>query len=574
MGLILRFLKPFLISVVCIVLLTFVQVIADLLLPNYMARIVDEGIAKHNPSFILRSGSVMLAISLVGITCATMAGYLASKASLGVGRNIRNALFRHVSGYSLSEFDKVGTSSLVTRTTNDVQQVQTTVFAMLRMMLRAPLMCIGAIIMAVQKDRSLSLILLSLLPFVVITIFIVTRKAMPLFRSMQKKLDRLNLVLRENLVGIRIVRAFSRNSYEKKRFASANADLTDTSIRVNRLMAILNPSMMLAMSLMNITIVWIASFQIDKGNLMIGDMMAFIQYAMQIFMSLMMLTMLFILLPRAFASAERISEVLTLQAEVVDKPQQVEKQAEQGCLTFSDVTFRYDSAELAAVDNVSFTVNRGEVLAIIGGTGSGKSSLVNLIPRYYDIDSGAIYVDGVDIRHMRQEELRAKLGFVPQKAVLFSGTVSDNVRFGKQNATDDEVRYACEVAQAAEFIGRMPKGYRSVVAQGGTNLSGGQKQRLSIARALVRKPEIYIFDDSFSALDYKTDAALQAALKAETDNAAVVIVAQRVTSIMHANRILVMDKGAVVAEGTHDELMKRSAIYREIVSSQLTADEV
>lgn len=574
MRLISRFLKPFIIPVLFIILLTFGQVIADLLLPNFMANIIDEGIAKNNTRFILHSGGIMLLISLAGVLCAVSAGYLASRTALAVGRDLRTSLFSHVTNYSLSEFDQLGTSSLITRTTNDVQQIQNTTFMMLRMLLRTPLMCIGSIIMAVEKDKGLSLILLSVLPVVITIILLVTRSATPLFKQMQKKLDQLNLVLRENLVGIRIIRAFSRLGHEKRRFATANTNLTDTSIKVNRIMAILNPSMMLSMNLLTIAIIWFASFRIDAGDLQIGDMMAFMQYAMQLFMSLMMFTMMFVLLPRAFASAERINEVLSMQPKIVDPQQVVEHFEKKGYLSFENVTFRYEHAENPAVNNISFTATPGEIVAIIGGTGAGKSTLVNLIPRYYDIESGTISIDGVDIRAMKQEELRNKIGFVPQKSVLFSGTISDNIRFGKQDATESEIHHACEVAQAAGFIGHMQEGYASVIAQDGTNLSGGQKQRLSIARAIVRKPEIYVFDDSFSALDFKTDAALQAALAKETHESTVIIVAQRVTSILHADKILVMDKGAIVGMGTHDELLQSNAVYKEIVLSQLSEDEI
>ncbi len=569
-----KYLKPYLLCIIFIVLLTFGQVIADLLLPNFMAHIVDDGIAKSNTDLIFHKGGIMLLIALAGVCCAVVAGYLASRSALGMGRNLRTALFSHISKYSLAEFDKLGTSSLITRTTNDVQQIQTTTFMILRMMLRAPIMCIGGIIMAVGKDKDLSLLLLGILPFIALIIFIVMKKAVPLFRTIQKKVDHLNLVLRENLVGIRIVRAFSRVGYEKRRFAAANADLTDTSIRVNRLMAILNPSMNFSMNLLAIAIIWVASFRIDTGDLLVGDMMAFIQYAMQIFMSLMMLSMMFILLPRAYASAERIREVFNLKADI-ENPEHSDKITEnKGVITFKNVSFRYNNAENPAVNNISFTALPGETLAIIGGTGSGKTALVNLILRYYDVESGAILFDGIDIRHLKQEDLRSRIGFVPQKATIFSGTVNENIRMGKQNATEEEVVHACRIAQADGFIRQLPENYETVIAQGGTDLSGGQKQRLSIARAVIRKPQIYIFDDSFSALDFKTDSAVRSALKKETGNSTVIVIAQRVTSIRHADKILVMDKGNLIGMGTHEDLLQSNEIYREIVSSQLSDDEI
>ncbi len=571
---IIRYLKPFILPVIVIVVLTFGQVIADLLLPNYMAHIVDQGIAQNDIPFILRMGGIMLLVSFGGIICAVCSGFFASRTALSVGKNLRSSLFTHITRYSLVEFDQLGTASLITRTTNDVQQIQTSIFMILRMMMRAPIMCIGAVIMAIHKDGSLSVILLAILPVIIIFILVVSRKALPLFRSMQKKLDKLNMVLRENLVGIRIVRAFSRVGYEKRRFAAANDDLTRTSIRVNRIMAVLGPAMMLSMNLLSIGIVWFASFRIDAGSLQIGDMMAFIQYAMQIFMSLMMLTMMFVMLPRAMASAERIKEVFSLQPEVIDTDKPVSVTVTRGELTFNNVTFRYKQAENPSVNNVSFAVCPGETLAIIGGTGSGKTSLLNLILRYYDVESGEILIDETDIRQISQEDLRGRIGYVPQHAVLFSGTINENIRIGRQDATDEEIRHACAVAGASDFIERMPDDYQSQVAQGGTNLSGGQKQRLSIARAIVRKPEIYVFDDCFSALDFKTASRLQTELRKETKGSTVIVVSQRVSSIMNADKILVMDKGSIIGAGTHQELLQTNEVYREFVLSQLSADEI
>lgn len=566
------FIKPFGVTIFFIILLTFGQVIADLLLPNFMADIVDNGIAKGDTSTILQSGGQMLIVSLVGISCAVLAGYLAARTALGISRNLRKAIFHHITQFSLAEFDQIGTSSLITRTTNDVQQIQSTTFMMLRMMMRAPLMCVGGVIMALQKDGELSLLLLGILPFIAGLIYLVIVKALPLFRSIQKKLDNLNLIIRENLVGIRIIRAFSRLGFEKKKFAEVNDDLTETSIRVNRVMAILNPTMVFCMNALTIAIVWIASFRINKGDLQVGDMMAFIQYAMQIFMSLTMLTMLFVMLPRAFASAERLREVFDLKTDIVDpENSQIPK---DNSIRFNHVTFRYDNAKNPAVDDVSFVINAGETLAIIGGTGSGKSALINLIPRYYDVESGSIEVGGVDIRQMKQKKLREQIGIVPQKITVFSGTVNANIRMGKEDATEEEIIHACQIAQADEFIEALPHKYKTEIAQAGTNLSGGQKQRLSIARAVVRKPKIYVFDDSFSALDFKTDADLRNSLSKETNGATVIIVAQRVTSIQNADKILVMDKGKIVGEGTHDELKKNNQLYQEIIASQLSEEEL
>ena len=569
------FIKPFWATILIIIVLTFGQVIADLLLPNYMADIVDNGITLGNTHMILHTGLIMLIIAFIGIICAISAGYFASRTALGVGRDLRKTIFQHISGFSLAEFDQVGTSSLITRTTNDIQQIQQTTFIVLRMMMRAPLMCIGGVIMAVQKDGNLSLLLLAILPFITGLIYLIMIKAVPLFRSVQKKIDQLNLVIRETLVGIRIIRAFSRIGFERKKFAAANNDLTETSIKANRIMAILNPSMNLCMNLLTIAIVYFASFRIDKGDLMIGDMMAFIQYATQIFMSLTMITMLFIMLPRAFASAERIREVFDLKADIVDPgyPEKPDKNL-RGVIKFSNVSFRFNNAENCVVRNVSFTAHPGETVAVIGGTGAGKSALLNLIPRYYDVEDGMIEIDGVDIRKMKQKDLRDLMGVVPQKITVFSGTINENIRMGKQDATENQIIEACKIAQADEFIQYLPDKYNTEIAQGGTNLSGGQKQRLSIARAIVKKPQIYLFDDSFSALDFKTDAKVRKALKDETKNSTVIIVAQRISSIMNADKILVMDNGKIVGEGTHQKLLRENKIYKEIAASQLSEKEL
>ncbi|MCL1937480.1 MAG: ABC transporter ATP-binding protein/permease [Candidatus Azobacteroides sp.] len=568
------FFKPFTALILFIVILTFVQVIADLSLPNYMAYIVNEGIAKHNIPFILRMGGIMLIIALGGIICAISAGFLASRTALSIGKNIRNALFARTIYFSHAEFDSIGTSSLITRTTNDVMQIQNATFMMLRMLLRSPLMCIGAVFMAVQKDKGLSIILLSILPIVIVFILLVSRKAMPLFRSIQTKIDKINLILRENLVGIRIVRAFSRVGYEKRRFSEANSDLAMTATRVGRLMALLDPIMIIAMNGLSIVIIWFASFRIDAGKLEIGDMLAFIQYATQILMSLTMMTMMFIMLPRAFVSIERINQVLLMKPKIIDPEKPAHISGKKTQLTFRQVTFRFDRAENPAVNQASFSVQSGETIAIVGGTGSGKSALVNLILRSYDVESGEILFNGIDIRFLTQEDLRSRIGYVPQSTILFSGTIESNIRMGKPDATEEEIRNACRIAQASSFIEQMPEGYQSPVSQGGTNLSGGQKQRLSIARALVGKKDIYIFDDSFSALDFKTDSQLRVALKSETKNAVVIIVAQRVSSILNVDRILVMDNGRIVAIGTHTELLKSSSLYREIVFSQLSEAEI
>lgn len=493
---------------------------------------------------------------------------------MGFGKILRARIFKHVERFSLQEFDKIGTPSLITRNTNDVTQIQMVIMIVMRMMISAPIMCIGGIIMAVSKDRGLAWILALVLPILLGVVLLIATKGLPMFRSIQKKIDRINLVVRENLEGIRVIRAFNRTRYEQGRFHEANQDLMDTSIRVNRLMALMMPAMMFIMNSTTVAIVWFGSVRVDQGTLQIGNMMAFFQYAMQIMMSLLMGAMLFIMIPRAQASADRINEVLAIQPQILDPAEPKHGSAERGHLECRNVTFRYPGAEAPAVRGISFEARPGEFVAIIGGTGSGKSTLVNLLLRFYDVTDGAVLVDGVDVREMTQEELRRKVGFVPQEAVLFSGTVADNIRYGKEDATDEEVRRAAEIAQAREFIAEMPNGFDSEIAQGGTNVSGGQKQRLAIARALVRRPEIYIFDDSFSALDFKTDARLRAALKRETEGATVLIVAQRVSTVMDADRIVVLHEGQVAGVGTHRELMQSCEVYREIVASQLSEEEI
>ncbi len=436
------------------------------------------------------------------------------------------------------------------------------------------MMAIGGIILAINQDASLAWVLVVAIPILVVAILVIMTRAIPLFGVIQRKIDKLNLILDEGLTGVRVIRAFDRSAYEERRFDVANLDLTDTAVTVNRLVASLFPIMFLVLNLTTLAIVWFGSIRINNGDMQVGALIAFMQYATLILFAFLMLSIMFIFLPRAAASATRINEVLDIAPEVNDAEQVQHAGAQEGYVEFDDVTFSYPGAEEPALSHISFRAVPGQVTAIIGGTGAGKSTLVSLIPRFYDVDSGRVLVDGVDVRAMAQEELRAKIGFVPQTAVLFTGTVAGNIRYGKETATDDEVRHAADVAQATEFVLEMGESFDSVIAQGGTNVSGGQKQRLSIARALVRKPEIYIFDDTFSALDYGTDARLRAALKGETSNALVLIVAQRVSTIMDADQILVLDEGRLVGVGQHRELMESSAVYREIVLSQLSAEEV
>ncbi len=571
---ILRFLKPYRISVVFILILMFLQSLAQLYLPTLMSNIVDIGIVKGNTTYIWRIGGLMLLVAGIGGLCTILSSFISSKTAVGVGRDIRSAVFSRVESYSLHEFNKIGPASLITRTTNDITQVQQVLVMILRLMISAPMMAIGGIIMAVSKDATLSLVLVVVIPILAGTIYIVASKGIRLFKIMQTKLDKVNLVMRENLTGIRVIRAFNRQEHERVRFNSANLELTSTAIKVNKIMAALMPIMMLVMNFTTIAIVWFGSIRVNQGDMQVGDMMAFIQYAMQIMFSLIMFSFMFILIPRAEASAVRINEVFEMMPEITDAAELKLADHKHGFVEFRNVTFSYPGAEQPAINNISFFAKPGQVSAIIGGTGSGKSTLISLIPRFYDIDSGAIFVDGVDVRVMAQADLRAKIGFVPQSAILFTGTIAENIRYGKDDATKDEIAHAAKIAQATEFIDSMPDGFDSIIAQGGTNVSGGQKQRLSIARALVRKPEVYIFDDSFSALDFKTDAKLRAALIHETLDSTVLIVAQRVSTVINADQIICLDEGRVAGIGTHKELMKTCDVYREIVSSQLSEEEI
>jgi ATP-binding cassette subfamily B multidrug efflux pump len=569
-----RRLMPGRAGVAAILVFVFLQSLSSLYLPTLMADIVDHGVRNDDVGYILRVGGLMLLVACGGTVCSITASFLAARTSAAFGKAIRQAVFSRVQHFSLREFDTFGTATLITRTTNDVTQVQTVTVFILRLMTMAPMMAIGGLIMAILVDRPLSLVLAVAVPVLAIAIALIARSVVPLFRLMQTKLDTLNRVLRESLTGIRVVRAFNRTAYESRRFEAANFDLMDNAIQANRLMALLMPVLQLVMSLTIVAIVWFGAVRIDAGGMQVGSLIAFIQYAMQIMFSMVMVSMLFVMVPRAAASAARINAVLDTVPEITDPPAPRQPDATRGYLAFEHVTFRYPGAEQPALSDVSFALQPGEMTAIIGGTGSGKSTLVHLIMRFYDVDSGRILVDGIDVREMTQRALRAKIGFVPQKAALFSGTISSNIRYGKEDAGQDELAHAAATAQASEFVDSMADGLDARIAQGGANLSGGQKQRLAIARALVRRPEIYIFDDSFSALDFRTDARLRAALRRETADATVLVVAQRVATVMDADRIIVLDDGRVAGIGTHRQLMRECPVYREIVSSQLAEEEI
>lgn len=569
-----RFLKPYMGEIFIILIFLFGQAMAELYLPTLMSEVVNNGMLKGDTRYILRFGSYMLAVALASSICAVISSFLAARVGIGFGRDVRNRVFTRVESYSLSEFDKIGTASLITRSTNDIVQVQTLLVMAMRFMIYAPIMCAGGIIMALSKDRSLSWVLVAILPIMLALIGLLAALVVPLYKSMQTKLDRVNRVLRENLTGIRVIRAFNRLEVENRRFHKANRDLTDTSIRVNEIMAAMQPLMIVMMNVTSIAIIWFGGVRISQNNMELGDMMAFLQYAMQIMFSIIMVTIMFVMVPRAEASAIRINEVLDLESDINDPKDYQETKHKRGYVEFKNVDFRYPGAAERALNSISFAAAPGEVTALIGGTGAGKSTLINLIPRFYDVEAGNVLVDGIDVREMPQSVLRKKIGFVPQKPILFSGSVLENLRYGRADASEEAALNALETAQAKDFVEAMSEGIYATISQGGTNLSGGQKQRLSIARALVRRPEIYVFDDSFSALDFKTDAALRKALRNEIQEATVILIAQRVSTVMDADRIIVLDEGRVVGMGTHRDLLSRCKVYREIVSSQLSEEEI
>ncbi|WP_121497047.1 ABC transporter ATP-binding protein [Listeria costaricensis] len=568
-----RRLKPYSWGIAIVLILTFFQVLGQLYLPTLMSNIIDKGVVQGDKAYIWKTGGEMMLISAIAVILSVIIVYFASRISMGFGRDLRDKIFTRVESFSLQENDKVGTASLITRTTNDVVQIQNVLYMMLRMMVMAPIMLIGGILMAVQRDAKLSLIFVIVLPILLLLVVLLGSKAMPMFKSLQKKMDKLNRVIREGLTGIRVIRAFNRGDDELKKFEESNNDYAVTAIGVNRLLSLMSPLMMLIMNLTTIAIVWLGAHFIGDGDMQVGDLMAFIQYAMQIMMSFMMLSAVFIFIPRAGASAERINEVLDMDPEILD-PEKVKQANEQAFLEFDHATFRYAGAEKPVLEDITFQAKAGQTIAIIGSTGAGKSTLINMVPRFYDVESGAVRVNGTDVREMSQDDLRQKIGLVPQKAVLFTGNIRSNMLYGKEDATDEEIWHALDVAQAKNFVSKMDKGLEARVEQGGNNFSGGQKQRLSIARALIRRPKIYIFDDSFSALDFKTDAKLRAALKDETKEAVTMIVAQRITSVVDADQIIVLNEGKVAGIGTHDELKENNEIYQEIMRSQLSEEEI
>lgn len=570
-----KYMEPYMGMIIFAIILLFGQAACDLALPDFMSDIINDGIAAGSSATIGKIGLKMLGISLLSASSSVLVGYLASRIAAGFSKSLRLNLFKKVESFSNKEFDEFSTSSLITRTTNDITQVQTLVFMMIRLIFYAPIMGIGGFIHALAKSKSMSWIIavavISL--FGIIALVFIT--IIPRFKKIQGLIDKLNLVVRENLDGMLVIRAFSTQKFEEKRFDNVNSDLTKTNLFVNRVTSGIMPAMMLIMNLVTITVVWVGSKQISAFKMDVGDMMAYMQYVVQIIMAFLMMSMLLILMPRAEVSANRIADVLDKEPSVRNKESTVENfMPSYGRIEFKNVCFRYPKAEEDVLHNINFSADPGQTTAFIGSTGSGKSSLVNLIPRFYDVTEGEILIDGINILDLKLHDLRKMLGYVPQKGVLFSGTIDSNLKYADKNVGEDKILKAATIAQAMEFINTKQEKFQTPISQGGTNVSGGQKQRLSIARALLKEPKIYIFDDSFSALDFKTDVTLRSALKKETVNSTVLIVAQRISTIINADKIVVLDNGHIVEIGTHESLMKSCDIYREIAMSQFSKEEL
>jgi len=568
-------LRPYWRQIIVVMVLLLVQALASLYLPTLNADIINNGVVTGDTAYILRVGGLMLGVTLVFVIASIIAVYWGSKVSMGFGRDVRGALFRRVQSFSQAEVNHFGTPSLITRTTNDVQQVQMVVLMMLNVVISAPMMAIGGIIMALRLNVPLSAVIVVAIPVMGVFIGLVMMRAIPLFMSMQKKLDRINQVTREMLSGVRVIRAFDRTGYEEQRFDGVNTDLTTTTLKVGRLFALMMPTLTLILNLSTVAIMWFGGIQVADHGMPIGDLTAFLTYIVQILLAVLMATIMFVMVPRAAVSAQRIQEVLETQPTIVDPEEPAVAEAEAGLVEFRDVEFRYPGAEEPVLSGISFTARPGETTAIVGSTGSGKTTLISLIPRFYDVTGGAVLLDGVDVREMAQQDVWRRIGLVPQKSFLFSGTVAANLRHGDEQAADEQLWHYLEIAQGREFVEEMPEQLEEHVAQGGASVSGGQRQRLAIARALAKQAPIQIYDDSFSALDVTTDARLRAALRKHTADANVVIVAQRVGTIMHADQIIVLeDDGTIAGIGTHHELLKSSETYREIVSSQLGEESV
>jgi ATP-binding cassette subfamily B multidrug efflux pump len=567
------YLRPYRAAITALCVLQLVQSLATLYLPTLNADIIDNGVITGDTRYILHTGAIMLVVTVVQILSATGAVFFGARTAMALGRDVRHAVFERVQNFSAREVGRFGTPSLITRTTNDVQQVQMLAVLAFTLLVSAPIMCIGGIILALHQDIPLSSLLLIAVPALAVIVILIVRRMRPLFRIMQERLDNISRVLREQVSGVRVVRAFVRDGHEQERFQAANTDLFGVSLGVGRLIALMFPSVMLVLNLSSIAVLWFGGHLVQDGGMQIGALTAFLSYLLQILMSVMMATFVFMQVPRAEVCAERIEEVLDTEPDLARPVAPVTTLARHGHLELRGAEFRYPGAEQPVLCDISLVARPGQVTAVIGGTGSGKTALVSLIPRLMDVTGGAVLVDGVDVRELDPAVLSKVIGLVPQKPYLFSGTVASNLRYGNQDATDADLWHALQTAQGADFVAQMAGGLDAPIAQGGTNVSGGQRQRLAIARALVHKPEIYLFDDSFSALDYATDARLRAALAAETAQATVLIVAQRVATIRHADQIVVLEAGRIVATGTHEELMRSDQTYREIVLSQLTEEE-
>ena len=570
----LKYYRPYILPIVLIIAFLFGQAMCELALPGYMSDIINNGIVKQDMGYIRHTGLIMIAVAAATVVCAIMGSLLASRAAARSSRDIRRALFRKVTAFSAAELNDFSTASLITRSTNDVQMVQQATVMILRLACFAPIMGIGAVIKALNTSVSLSwtigIALLVILGIMTVSFFLV----LPKFQVLQTKLDKLNLLMKERLSGVLVIRAFNTEKSEEKRFDIANRDLTKINMFTNKAMSFMMPMLMFVMNGVSILIVWAGAHLVNEGSLMIGDMLAYLQYAMHVIMSFLFITMMFIMIPRAIVSAKRIGEVLDVEPSIEDPEMPETVEDHRGVVEFDHVSFSYPDAEKEVLEDISFTARPGRTTAIIGGTGSGKSTLISLIPRFYDATEGSVRIDGKDVRDITQHELRDQIGYVPQKGLLFSGTIASNLQYGKEDATEAEMLEAAETAQAMDFIREKEHGLDEEVAQGGTNVSGGQKQRLSIARALVKKPKIYIFDDSFSALDFKTDKALREALKEKVGDSNIIIVAQRINTIIDADQILVLDEGRLAGKGTHDELMQTCDVYREIALSQLSEEEL
>ncbi len=569
-----RYSKPYLPQIVAVLFFQLASTIATLYLPSLNAKIIDEGVSRGDTDFIWQTGALMLAVALGQVLSAIIAVYFGARVAMVIGRDLRRSVFRQVSSFSAQDVNRFGAPTLITRGTNDVQQVQMLVLMGLNFMVSTPIMCVGGIIMALREDLSLSWLVWVSVPVLVAVVGYLVVRLMPLFRSMQTKIDAINGVLREQIIGIRVVRAFVREPHEAKRFGDANQDLTAVSVKIGNLFVLMFPAIGMILHLSTAAVLWFGGQRVDSGDMQVGALTAFLQYLLQILMAVMMGTFMAMMIPRASVCADRIGEVLDVEPSIHNPSSPVVPAEKKGRVEFRDVTFKYPGAEAPVLSNISFTAEPGKTLAIIGSTGAGKTTLVSLLPRLYDVASGEVLLDGVPVTEMDASEITSRVSAVPQKPYLFSGTIEHNLRFGKPDATDEELWDALETAQAKGFVEEKSSGLNRRIAQGGTNVSGGQRQRLSIARALVTKPNVYLFDDSFSALDVATDARLRKALKGKTKDATVIIVAQRVSTIADADEILVLDNGRIVDRGTHDELLETSPTYQEIVESQLSVEEV